>query len=157
MNPVLDAFLGGWRLAGVLAFQTGFPYNPTGGAGLPNRTCNGQTAPEGHTVQKWFDTSCFILPASVTDPVYGGQYIPYGNSSYNILTADGIRQNDLSLTKFFKGLREGHTLQFRGEFFNTLNHPLFNTPTMNVDSANFGRITSARNARQIQFGLRYQF
>src|SRR5262249_6431441 len=113
MSPVLDAFVGGWRISGIVAFQTGFPFSVGGGAGLPNRTCNGQTPPGGHTVLKWFDASCFALPAPVTDPVYGGQYIPYGNSSYNILTADGIRQNDLSLTKFFKGFREGHKLQFR--------------------------------------------
>jgi len=156
MNPFLDAFIGGWRLGGVLAFQTGFPYTVTGGAGLPNRTCNGQTPPEGHTVQKWFDTSCFVLPPTVTDPVYGGEYIPYGNSSYNILTADGIRQNDLSLTKFFN-VMEGQRVQFRAEFFNVTNNPQFKVPLNNIQSGTAGLITGAFAARQLQLALKYSW
>src|SRR4029077_15534234 len=112
MSPVLDAVIGGWRLAGVLAFQSGFPFTVSGGAGNPNRICNGQTPSGGHTVQRWFDTTCFALPAPVTDPVFGGQYIPYGNSGYNILSADGIRLNDVFMTKFFD-VSEGQKLQFR--------------------------------------------
>ena len=73
-----------------------------------------------------------------------------------VVVTPGTNNFDFSLMKAFRPV-EGHTLQFRGEFFNAFNHPLFNTPNMNVDSANFGRITSARNARHIQFGLRYQF
>jgi hypothetical protein len=38
-----------------------------------------------------------------------------------------------------------------------LNHTNFNTPNMTIDNRNFGRITSAAPARQMQFGLRYEF
>ena len=69
-----------------------------------------------------------VIPATVTDPVRGGQYTPFGNSGYNILRGDGIRQNDLSLTKFFNVGGEGRQLQFRAEFLNALNNPQFLLP-----------------------------
>ena len=157
MSPVLDAFLGGWRFAGVLAFQSGSPFTVTGGTGVPNRTCDGQTPPGGHTVEKWFDTSCFFIPATVTDPVRGGQYTPFGNSGYNILRGDGIRQNDLSLTKFFSVGGEGRQLQFRAEFLNALNNPQFLLPLSNIQVGNAGVVTVANPARNIQLALKYSW
>jgi len=95
---------------------------------------------------QFFNTAAFQLPVQFT----------FGNVGRGVVDAPGTNNFDFSLLKVFR-LFEGHTLQFRGEFFNAFNHPLFNAPNMNVDSSNFGRITSARAARQIQFGLRYQF
>ena len=37
--------------------------------------------------------------------------------------------------------RESPFLQFRAEFFNIFNHPLFNNPATNLSDANYGRIT----------------
>lgn len=98
------------------------------------------------TPAQFFNTAAFALPAQFT----------WGNVGRGVVDTPGTNNFDFSMTKVFR-LFEEHTLQFGGEFFDFLNHPLFNTPNMNVDSANFGRITSARNGRQIQFGLRYQF
>lgn len=158
MSPIVDGLAGGWRLGGVLAFQSGYPYTVSGGAGNPNRICNGQTPPNGHTVQEWFDVSCFVLPTPVTDPVRGGQYIPYGNSGFYILTGDGIREVDTSLTKLFNVWGEGRTLEFRGEAFNVINNAQFSVPLSTVATGTTGRVTStARPARQIQLGLKFDF
>ena len=102
--------------------------------------------PGTRTADRWFNTQAFATPPAFT----------FGNVGRGVVDAPGTNNFDFSLMKSFR-LFEGHTLQFRFEFFNAFNHPLFNAPNMNVDSANFGRITSARAARQIQFGLRYQF
>ena len=53
-------------------------------------------------------------------------------------------------------------LQFRAEFFNIANHPHFDLPNTNFDSAAFGQIQTAnaygtRPPRQIQLGLKYIF
>jgi len=157
MSPVMDAFLGGWRFGGVVAFQSGSPFTVTGGAGFPNRICDGQTPPGGHTVQEWFDVSCFVIPDQVTDPKTGLPYTPYGNSGQYILRGDGIRQNDISLTKFFNGFREGHKLQFRAEFFNFTNNPQFLLPLNNIQAGNAGLVTVANPGRQIQLALKYSF
>jgi hypothetical protein len=45
-------------------------------------------------------------------------------------------------------------LQFRSEFFNAWNHAQFANPDSTVGDANFGQITSARDGREIQFGLK---
>ncbi|MGH9345573.1 MAG: hypothetical protein ACRD19_17635 [Terriglobia bacterium] len=157
LNPVLDGFAGGWRLGAVLQFQSGYPYTVTGGAGNPNRICNGQTPPGGHTVQEWFDTSCFPLPAPVTDLVHGGQYIPFGTSGFYILTGDGIREVDMSLTKSFNVGGEGRNLEFRAEAFNVINNAQFLPPLSQIGTGTAGRVVGANPARQIQLGLTYRF
>jgi hypothetical protein len=66
----------------------------------------------------------------------------------------------MSMTKttVVGGIREGATLQFRSEFFNTFNHAQFNAPVTNVAAGNFGSITSTSvNPRLIQFALKYIF
>ena len=66
---------------------------------------------------------------------------------------------DLSLYKDFH-IAENHRVQFRVEFFNAFNNVTLNNPGTAFGSAGFGRITSTRaeaDARQIQFGLRYDF
>ena len=48
-------------------------------------------------------------------------------------------------------------LQFRAEAFNLFNHPNFNLPDNFLGSPTFGRISSARDPRHIQFGLKLLF
>jgi hypothetical protein len=49
-------------------------------------------------------------------------------------------------------------VQFRSEFFNMPNHANFNNPATNISvPSTVGRITSAGDPRQIQFGLKVLF
>ena len=53
---------------------------------------------------------------------------------------------------------EKSSLQFRGEFYNALNHPQFSNPDANFTSPTFGVITStAVNPRVAQLALRFGF
>jgi len=55
-------------------------------------------------------------------------------------------------------LREPVKLQLRGEFFNVLNHPNFNTVGRIInDPATFGKVLSQLDPRQLQFGAKLQF
>ena len=55
-------------------------------------------------------------------------------------------------------LRATHSLQFRAEIFNFLNHPNWNGADSNPTSSTFGQITSKDNSRRdIQLSLRYIF
>jgi len=49
-------------------------------------------------------------------------------------------------------------LEFRFEVFNLLNRKIWGNPDSNITSANFGRVTTLRDApRQMQLGLRFEF
>jgi hypothetical protein len=54
-------------------------------------------------------------------------------------------------------LRESQLLEFRVDAFNTLNRPNFNLPGRIFGAANFGVITSAQDARELQFALKLIF
>ena len=92
-----------------------------------------------------------LIPA----PPSGGQRS--GTAGRNIVIAPGINNIDLGVSKHFR-LAETHTLQFRAEMFNLVNHPNFSEPGASIGTpATFGVISAARPARIIQLGLKYLF
>jgi hypothetical protein len=49
-------------------------------------------------------------------------------------------------------------VEFRYEAFNFPNHPNYNLPSVDPRApATFGRITTARTMREMQFGVKYIF
>jgi len=155
-SRVVQHITGGWQVAGITILQTGLSdtvrtqtdvcnCDRAGGRMRGNAT-GVPWKLDNPTPERFFNTSAFLSPPQFT----------FGNSGRGVLDDPGTKNFDVSVQKNF-ALIEGHRLQFRAEFFNMFNHPLFNAPNSNVDNANFGRITSARPARQIQFGLRYEF
>jgi hypothetical protein len=73
-----------------------------------------------------------------------------------LLKLDPYRSIDVRLTK---GIRIGaaRRLEMLLEGFNVTNHVNFRSPAGNINSNSFLRRTTARDARQIQWGLRYLF
>ena len=64
---------------------------------------------------------------------------------------------DFSTVKNFR-FSERRGLEFRAEFFNLLNHPIFGQPGTTVGTTNFGRITGTRvDSREIQFALKLNY
>ena len=80
----------------------------------------------------------------------------FGNAGRNILRGPGYHSWDLGLTKQWE-FSETTLLRFRAEFFNLLNNPNFDLPVSDWNRQDFGRVQSARDSRQIQFGLRLEF
>jgi hypothetical protein len=134
--------------------QTGFPFEPATSTDFfnrlniyvnhPMRTCDG-TLPRGvRTPAHWFDTSCFPLPGTNV----------IGNSGFGILHYDDLVRQDFTVMRNFP-IHERLELQFRTEFFNIFNHPIYAAPDANAQSATFGKITAAAvPGRQIQFALK---
>ena len=148
--------VGGWQLNGITILQSGTPVDltlaadiaNTGGAGGDNRPDRIGDPNEGgaKTVQQWFNTAAFALPR---------QFV-WGNAGKNLITGPGITQWDISLFKNI-ALTETQRLQFRFEVFNFINHPNFDAPNAQFGTAQFGRILSAGEARELQFAVRYSF
>jgi hypothetical protein len=99
------------------------------------------------SITKWFDSSGYKVPAPFT----------YGNSARNLLFGPGQVVFDVSLLKD-TAITERVKAQFRAEFFNMPNHANFQNPGSNISSpSSVGKITSADDPRQIQFGLKLLF
>jgi len=158
----LDAKLvNGWETFGILTLQSGRPFTVAllseidnsgtgrsilgfGNNDRPNLIANPELS--NPTTDRWFNTDAFAFPAPGT----------FGNAGRNILDGPGYQNFNASLVKN-TALTEGVNLQFRVETFNFFNHPNFNLPDNFLPSPTFGRITSARDPRHIQFGLKLLF
>jgi hypothetical protein len=155
----VNAILGGWQTNGIVTIQSGNPLDPSTGLQLsgtqtgtrPDVTCNPNDFP--HDPARWFNTSCFST-------AFIGRY---GSAGRDIIIGPPTRSLDLAMLKRFPLGAETRYLQFRGEIFNSLNHPNFDNPNVTVTSSTFGKITSAgvqdarASSRQIQFALRLVF
>ena len=156
-----SVLLSGWETAGIITVQSGRPFTVAllseidnsgtgrsilgfGANDRPNLVGNPELS--NPTTGQWFNTSAFAFPAPGT----------FGNAGRNILDGPGFQNVNVSLLKN-TSLSERINLQFRAEAFNLLNHPNFNLPDNFLGSPTFGRITSARDPRHIQFGLKLLF
>jgi hypothetical protein len=153
-SRVLDGLLGGWSIGGILTLNSGRPVyigmsgNPsnTGGPDRPNRICSGQLSASERTLDRWFDTSCFVPNAQFT----------FGNSPRNPVLGPGYRNLDLAIFKTFRAT-QGMSLQVRAEMFNATNTPAFGDPGGSLGTGTFGVINRAGDARIMQFGLKLNF
>ena len=154
-NRVVDAVLGGWQYSAFIHIRSGTRFNVTdsdttslnnGQTNHPDRVGNG--ALSNPTVDKWFDTTAFVVH---TTPM------TYGTSGINPLHADGEQQLDSSVSKTFH-ITERQQLLFRVDAFNTFNHPNFAAPDSGVGDAAEGQVSStAIDNRRLQVALRYSF
>jgi hypothetical protein len=154
-GAVMQHLLGGWQVNGIVQAQTGFPLTVIDGTtsirfltNRPNQTCD-PNANAPHTVEQWFDTSCFERRAlaNTGEP---------GSTPRNSVRGPGFSRTDLSLFKNID-LAGPHRLQLRVEAFNLFNQARFGQPSGTIGTANFGRITSAEDGRIIQLALKYSF
>jgi hypothetical protein len=158
-----DYVIGGWQLSAIAVVQSGTSINPESwdaagmGAGFPHSNrlhCVAGVNPvaENPTPDRYFVREAFRN-------VVAGEF---GNCGRNSLIAPSQWNVDFSTMKDFR-LHEKHTLQFRMEMFNAPNHPAWGRPSANWGTqganpnAQFGRIRSTSQLRQIQFALKYFF
>jgi hypothetical protein len=97
-------------------------------------------------LSRWFSTSTFALPALGA----------FGNEGRNAIVGPGINDWDVSFSKR-TAVTEKITVQFRAEFFNLFNHSQWSAVGATFGSATFGQVTSARDPRIGQLGLRLLF
>lgn len=145
----------GWRLNAILTVQSGAPFTVnlaqdianigSGPFQRPDRIGDPNLSAGQRSAAEWFNTAAFALQAPFT----------FGSAPRNSVFAPGFAVVDLSVQKDWQ-VNEGR-LQFRWEIFNLLNRANFDVPNRIFGTPNFGRIFSAQNAREMQFGLRYSF
>jgi hypothetical protein len=184
---VVDKLLDGWNLSGVTTIQDGnlftiidsaagtiygtssttldggysranlcpgITYNSMYSSGGIESRIGGPSGGPG-----WFASNAFCAPAQIGDG-YG-----FGNMGAGASQGPPVLNFDATVMKTTK-ITERQVIQFRAEFFNLFNHTQFNSPNTalfasplpDVNSPNFGRLTSTSvNPRVIQLGLKYIF
>lgn len=157
----VSTILSGWQTFGIVTLQTGRPFtvallseidNSGTGRSILGFGANDRPNVAGNpnlsqrSPQRWFNQSAFAFPPRGT----------FGNAGRNILEGPGYRNVNASLIKD-TSLSERLNLQIRAEVFNLFNHPNLNLPDNFLGSPTFGQITSAREPRHIQFGVKLLF
>ena len=163
--------IGGWQMGGIFTMQSGFGITfscgggvvQNGGSGCRPDSVSGETAALGRGNQdprRWFNTNAFI--DRVDSPRLGqAGVLPttyrFGTSGRNIVDGPGIIGLDFNLQKVFR-ITESQKLEFRAEFFNLPNHPIWGNPGSAVRTPTYGAITGTRiDPRDVQMALRYVF
>jgi hypothetical protein len=150
----IRAALGQWQAGGNFTAQSGAPFTVNmasdqanigaGPAQRPNLAGDPNSGPR--RPDQWFNTAVFSLPALYT----------FGDAPRNAVIGPSLREFDFSLQKEI-AVVEPARLQFRAEAYNLTNAANFNIPNRTAFTANFGRISSAQDSRQLQFALKLVF
>lgn len=179
LNPIADAFLGGWQIGGIFRWNSGRPYtNLTDlsgwatnwnlrSAAVRTRAIKSSPTRGGNGKQANFFSNLDQLLASVRPPR------PGETGDRNVFRGTGFSVLDLNLGKSFRmPWSENHKLQFRWEVFNVFNHQHLNEDSLGAFSftpgiqgvqdaeltpgtGEYGGIQGI--ARRMQFFIRYSF
>lgn len=172
MNAAEDAVLGSWQLSSIFVWQTG-PYltayipstsaDPSGtGAGVlydraqhPDRIAN--PVPSHQSRSEWVNPEAFACPSNsgYSSTSYAGNSCSvgvdsapigrFGNEHVGDIVGPGTVNWSAGLSKRIL-LTEHVHLRAEGTFTNVLNHTNLNDPKLDITSASFGKITTARGS-----------
>ena len=194
-NSILSRIVGGWHLASTVTWQSGAPFsilslrgtlNRSGNRSAQNTASTSLTGDQLDSVVGFYMTGngpYFINPANITPDGRGTVQEGQAAFSGQAFTNPGPGSVGTLQRRFFNNpsafgldgsiqkvtrITETHTIEFRAEAINALNHSTFyngesfngGAPQsfFNINSTTFGRVNNSFfGARIMQFGLRYRF
>jgi Carboxypeptidase regulatory-like domain/TonB dependent receptor-like, beta-barrel len=141
---VVDAILGGWSLSGIYRFSTGSLLDFRGNSAV----VTGDPVIDNPTRERWFNTDAFSR-------------LPAFTRRDNPWFFDGLRgphysNLDLTINKLVP-ITERLNLELRMEAYNLSNSFTGTNPNTDVNSGDFGRVTSqlsTASGRELQYSLR---
>lgn len=166
-NTLLDEFIGGWQLTGLVHYSTGMPWTAgssvygTNFAASSQLINNGGLMTEGHHVLTGTGNAAYESVFKGETPTSAANKLrfvyPGEPGQRNNFRADGYFDVDSGLAKDFH-IWEQHKIRVEAEFFNLFNSVRFNTLTTNFSSGSFGKYSNMlNNPRQMQFSAKYNF
>ena len=181
-SPAHSALLGGWKLSGIAAFRSGFPYSvlsvttisPINGNGLIEDQRAQLLNPAGAVLANPAPIAGGVVLLNAAAFAQPSNPSVVGNTGRNEFRGPGLYNSDISLARSFRlpHFREGMQLTLRADAFNVLNHANLNPPDNLYGSPTFGIATYGRQgtasgfpavtplnetARQVQLLLRFEF
>jgi hypothetical protein len=184
----LGPLLSGWSLSGILTWQSGSPFSIVSQRGTLNREARSgfNTADTSLTGSQLAQIVKFqmtgngpyvVAPSAIGkdgravaadgDPNFTGQVFnnpgpgTIGTLQRRMFYGPWTFDLDTGVQKLTH-ITERHSIEFRMEVANVLNHPNFTVGDQNINSPTFGQVFSNFSTtnglrRVIQFGLRYEF
>ncbi len=150
---LLRAIGSNWRVSTIYRVSSGAPLTVTvtgdpAGTGIGGQRANLNGDPYGDRDS----TSNYLNFASFSAPAAG----EYGRQRRGDVYGPGTRNVDIAIVRVFR--LDTHRIEARLESFNLMNWTRYNNPAVNFSAPNtFGRITSALDARIMQFAIKYAF
>jgi hypothetical protein len=165
-GEMFSAVFGDWQLNTIVSLFSGTPLNIISGvnrAGLTGSTTQRPDRVPGVPLYLNIpgDPVAIVNPAAFSLPALG----TFGNLKRGDVRGPGISNVDFSVAKNWR-VKERYGIQFRTEMFNVFNHVNFRAHNLNVatggiennlNNGGFGRATSTRGPREIQFGFKFTF
>jgi hypothetical protein len=166
----LDWIIGGWETSAIFNQHTGFAWGTVAAAFVPSYSNDAPAFFNGvnsdvraHISQSSSGQVSIFSKGTATASEFSGP-LGFNVGSRNNLRGPGYFDMDAGLAKTFAIVPDrGINLQFRGDFYNVLNHPSFSTPTQpssnsDITNSNFGVLTTtASTARVGQVSARLEF
>ncbi len=155
-NRLVTGLAGGWQIAGIWTFQSGAPlgwgniifYSPDiKSIRLPS---------DQQSVRRWFNTDAGFEKDSKKQLDRNVRTFPL---RFGFIRADNVNNYDFSVIKNTP-VKEGKDIQFKAEFLNAFNHPLFPAPNTTPTAVAFGTVSASTQAnypRRIQLSLKFLF
>jgi hypothetical protein len=164
VGRLADAVLGGWQLAGLFRWTSGFPVSlGNGAAWATNWDLSGfatRIGPQPKTQTTILNGSPNLFKNPATAITSYRQDFAGEVGGRNTLRGPGYLGVDMGLDKTFK-ITESQKVRFSWEVFNVLNNVRFDALTANTgvdQSSSFGIFTKTLTVpRKMQFALRYSF
>jgi hypothetical protein len=166
-KPILDhgvagKILGGWQVNGILTYQSGVPIKISADNTLP--LFNGGNTPNsvpGAKVENSFSgfdpgKDVLLNSSAFTIPAFG----QFGSSAQILPNARSfpVYNEDFGLQKRFFIREPSLYFELRFETFNGFNRTIFGTPSTNINSSNFGTVSSQGNIpRNGQIAAKFYF
>jgi hypothetical protein len=141
----------GWEFSGMNRFQSGAYFTAVANTSIGSRRADyigGSVDLDGdvRSVAKYFNTAAFRAAPD-------GRR---GSSGVGNIQGPSMFLWDVSLRKVFSAT-ERLKIRIQADMFNLLNHPNFRSPTTDVSAGDFGAISAAGPARNVQFGAKLMF
>jgi hypothetical protein len=148
-----------WAMSGIVQFQSGFPIRlqtQDDAELISSLFFLGADAPQLSGKLQILNPKTnggqYLNPAQFSDPPLG----QFSTTPRSICCGPGENQWDVTFSKRIS-LSEAKYFQFRADIFNLFNKTQFVNPDGNFSDTTFGLIQQAREARDVQFALKFYF
>jgi hypothetical protein len=160
-QPALRVAASNWRLStsyrylssAFLTATTGIDYALVGGGGQrPNQILANPLLNPGSPCANTAPCVSWLNPSAFAQPAFG----TFGNLGRANIPGPNWWEIDMALSRVFR-IREGMSLEARGEAFNLTNSFRALNPTVARNSPNFGQILGAQDPRIMQVAMKFMF